>query len=47
MTIDPEHDLSQAQIDERPQRFTNGFSYLRRAPVLHTPAEHELEFERR
>jgi uncharacterized protein len=38
-------DSSQAQIDARLQRFADGFSYLRRAPVLHTPAEHDLEFE--
>jgi hypothetical protein len=35
---------SQAQIDEMLQRFADGFSYLRRSPILHTPAEH-LEFE--
>src|SRR5260370_14027296 len=38
-------DSSQAQIDETLQRFANGFSWLRRAPVLHSPSEHGLEYE--
>jgi uncharacterized protein len=38
-------DSSQAQIDETLQRFADGFSYLRRSPILHTPTEHGLKFE--
>jgi serine aminopeptidase S33 family len=38
-------DSSQAQIDQALQRFADGFSYLRRSPILHTPAEHGLNFE--
>ncbi len=38
-------DSSQAQIDETLQRFANGFSWLRRAPVLHSPSEHGLQHE--
>jgi pimeloyl-ACP methyl ester carboxylesterase len=38
-------DSSQAEVDETLQRFADGFSYLRRSPILHTPAEHGLEFE--
>ena len=30
-------DSSQAKIDETPQRFANGFSWLRRASILHSP----------
>ncbi len=36
---------SQVKIDETFQRFADGFSYLRRSPILHTPAEFGLEFE--
>jgi hypothetical protein len=35
----------QAQIDETLQRFANGFSWVRRAPVLHSPSEHGLGYE--
>src|SRR5438128_1603917 len=38
-------DSSQAEIDETLQRFANGFSWLRRAPVLHSPSEHGLDYE--
>ena len=38
-------DSSQAEIDETLQRFANGFSWLRRAPVLHSPSEHGLNYE--
>ena len=38
-------DSSQVKIDETLQRFADGFSYLRRSPILHTPAEDGLEFE--
>lgn len=31
--------------DEALQRFTDGFSFLRRSPVLHPPSEHGLEHE--
>jgi uncharacterized protein len=33
------------QTDEALQRFADGFSYLRRSPVLHSPSEHGLEYE--
>ena len=33
------------QNDEALQRFADGFSYLRRSPVLHSPTENALEFE--
>src|SRR5246127_4438358 len=36
---------SKAQLDETLQRFANGFSWVRRAPVLHSPSEHGLEYE--
>jgi hypothetical protein len=36
---------SQAQLEETLQRFANGFSWLRRAPVFHFPSEHGLEYE--
>jgi len=36
---------SQAQLDETLQRFANGFSWVRRAPVFHSPSEHGLEYE--
>jgi len=38
-------DASQAQLDETLQRFANGFSWVRRAPVLHSPSEHGLAYE--
>ena len=38
-------DSSQAQLDEALHRFADGFSWLRRAPVLHSPSEHGLEYE--
>jgi pimeloyl-ACP methyl ester carboxylesterase len=38
-------DSSQVKIDETLQRFADGFSYVRRSPILHTPAEYGLEFE--
>src|SRR5580658_6920560 len=38
-------DSSRVKIDETLQRFADGFSYLRRSPILHTPAEDGLEFE--
>jgi uncharacterized protein len=31
--------------DEVLQRFADGFSWLRRAPVLHSPSEHDLDYE--
>jgi uncharacterized protein len=36
---------SKAQLDETLQRFANGFSWVRRAPVFHSPSEHGLEYE--
>jgi uncharacterized protein len=36
---------SQAQIDETLHRFANGFSWVRRTPVLHSPSEHRLDHE--
>ena len=36
---------SQAQIDETLQRFAQGFSWVRRAPVLHSLSEYGLEYE--
>jgi hypothetical protein len=33
------------QSDEALQRFADGFSWLRRAPVLQSPSEHGLEYE--
>ena len=36
---------AQEQADEALQRFADGFSWLRRAPVLHSPSEHGLEYE--
>lgn len=38
-------DSSQTQLDEALHRFADGFSWLRRAPVLHSPSEHGLEYE--
>ena len=38
-------DSSEVKIDETLQRFADGFSYLRRSPILHTPAEDGVEFE--
>ena len=40
-----EIDSSQAQTDETLHRFADGFSWVRRAPVLHSPSEHGLEYE--
>jgi hypothetical protein len=46
MSLKPDNNArTQVQSDELLQRFADGFSYLRRAPVLHTPSEHALEFE--
>jgi hypothetical protein len=36
---------TQEQIEEALQRFADGFSSPRRAPVLHSPSEHGLEYE--
>lgn len=36
---------SEAQLDETLQRFANGLSWLRRAPVWHSPSEHGLDYE--
>jgi hypothetical protein len=33
------------QADQALQRFADGFSWLRRAPVLHSPSEHGLVYE--
>jgi uncharacterized protein len=33
------------EADEALRRFADGFSWLRRAPVLHSPSEHGLEYE--
>jgi len=38
-------DSSQAQLDETLQRFANGFSSVRRSPVLHLPSERGLAYE--
>jgi len=38
-------DSSQAQLDETLQRFANGFSWVRRSPVLHLPSERGLAYE--
>lgn len=38
-------DSFEAEIDKLLQPFADGFSYLRRSPVLHMPSEHGLEFE--
>ena len=38
-------DSSQAQADAALQSFADGFSWLRRAPVLHSPSEYGLEYE--
>jgi len=38
-------DSSQAQLDETLQRFANGFSWVRRSPVLHLPSERGLVYE--
>jgi dienelactone hydrolase len=35
----------QEQADEALRRFADGFSWLRRAPVLHSPSEHGLDYE--
>jgi uncharacterized protein len=35
----------QEQADEALRQFADGFSWLRRAPVLHSPAEHGLDYE--
>jgi hypothetical protein len=36
---------SPKQIHEALQRFADGLAFVRRSPILHTPAEHGLEFE--
>ncbi len=36
---------AQEQADEALQRFADGFSWLRRSPVLHWPSEHRLDYE--
>ena len=36
---------AEEQADEALQRFTDGFSWLRRSPVLHSPSEHGLAYE--
>ena len=36
---------AQEQADEALQRFADGFSWLRRSPVLHWPSEHGLDYE--
>jgi pimeloyl-ACP methyl ester carboxylesterase len=36
---------AQEQADEALRRFADGFSWLRRAPVLHSPSEHGLDYE--
>jgi uncharacterized protein len=36
---------AQERADEALRRFADGFSWLRRAPVLHSPSEHGLEYE--
>jgi hypothetical protein len=36
---------SQDQSDEALQRFADGLAWPRRAPVLHSPSEHDLEYE--
>jgi hypothetical protein len=38
-------DSSRAQRDEALQRFVDGFSSPPRSPVLHSPSEHNLEYE--
>jgi pimeloyl-ACP methyl ester carboxylesterase len=38
-------ETAQEQADEALRRFADGFSWLRRAPVLHSPSEHGLEYE--
>ena len=46
MNLKPNNNArTQEQSDELLQRFADGFSYLRRAPVLHSPSECALEFE--
>ena len=34
---------AQEQVDEALARFADGFSWLRRSPVAHSPSEHGLE----
>jgi uncharacterized protein len=36
---------SQEQTDEALRRFADGFSSPPRSPVLHSPSEHDLEYE--
>ena len=36
---------AQEEADEALRRFADGFSWLHRAPVLHSPSEHGLEYE--
>jgi uncharacterized protein len=44
-TVQDKSQSSQAELDETLQRFANGFSWVRRAPVFHSPSEHGLEYE--
>ena len=37
--------LTREQSDEALQRFADGFSWLRRAPVHRSPSEHGLQYE--
>jgi hypothetical protein len=36
---------AQEEAEEALRRFADGFSWLRRAPILHSPSEHGLEYE--
>ena len=38
-------ETAQEPADEALRRFADGFSWLRRAPVLHSPSEHGLQYE--
>jgi pimeloyl-ACP methyl ester carboxylesterase len=43
--IQDKAESAQEQAAQALQRFADGFSWLRRAPVLHSPSEHGLEYE--
>jgi uncharacterized protein len=43
--IQDKTESAQEQADEALRRFADGFSWLRRAPVLHSPSEHGLDYE--
>jgi uncharacterized protein len=43
--IEDKTESAKEQADQALQRFADGFSWLRRAPVLHSPSEHGLEYE--